>query len=143
VHWNCIGWLILSPASNFKNQPSWGVERPLIINLTVSAAQLLPYCCVPCRQGYIEAATLSALLKQHTTADLFNSLQALVDYLMLPGPVTKYLPLMNKVPLPYVTTRLQQTTQSRPCCRLQYSAILRSALAGTLAAGRQPSVTWV
>jgi hypothetical protein len=66
-------------------------------------AHLLHCCCVPCRQGHIEAATLSALLKQHTTADLSKKLQALIDYLMLPDPVTKYLPPRSKVPLMYVS----------------------------------------
>jgi len=52
-----------------------------------------------CRQGYIEAGTLSRLLTQHTTADLYDRLKDLIDYLLLPGSVTKYLPARQQVPL--------------------------------------------
>lgn len=52
-----------------------------------------------CRNGYIEAATLSSLLKQHTAAELYDKLQSLIDYLLLAGPVSKYLPIRKEVPL--------------------------------------------
>lgn len=52
-----------------------------------------------CRSGCIDAATLSSLLRQHTAADLYDKLKSLIDYLLLPGPVSKYLPKSKEVPL--------------------------------------------
>jgi hypothetical protein len=42
-------------------------------------------------------------LKEHTTADLFNKLQAFFDYLLLPGTFAKYLPDRSKMPLIHVS----------------------------------------
>lgn len=41
------------------------------------------------------------MLTKHTTADLYDKLKDLIDYLLLPGPVTKYLPSQQQVPLRY------------------------------------------
>ena len=46
---------------------------------------------------------LADAAKSHSTQDLLRQLQQLLDLLNVPGPVSKYLPAMNTIPLQHVS----------------------------------------
>lgn len=52
-----------------------------------------------CRGARLPLDLVSDLLKTHSTADLQDNLQSLLDYLLLPGPLSTYLPPRSQITL--------------------------------------------
>jgi hypothetical protein len=58
-----------------------------------------------CRQGRLPLQLLSDAAKSHTSQDLFDKLQQLLDFLNILGPVSKYLPDITSIPLRHMAVQ--------------------------------------
>lgn len=83
-------------------------------------AQADPLCC-QCRGTHLPLDLLSKLLQTHSVAELLDNLQRLIDYLLLPGTLSSYLPPKSKITLRHIGVLDLH-------CHMRYAAAVRTAV---------------
>jgi len=87
--------LAVQHASRSNNEQGWAPR-------SYEAPDSLVRCLVSCRHERLPVQLLSDAAKSHNTRDLLDLLQQLLDFLNLPGPVSRYLPRKDNIPLQHL-----------------------------------------